>query len=240
MLKNAVLITGGSQRVGLHLARQFLQNTHYPLVVTYRTERESIAELQRAGAICLQVDFMQPESLVGLLLQLKAQVASFRAVIHNASIWVNDASVAKQPELFDQLLQLHLQVPWHLNHHLADLLAKTDEKQADIISLTDTSIASGAPEFSAYLSTKAALQNLTLSLAQKWAPKIKVNDIAPGLLMFHPQDSEAYKQARLQRQLLPQEPGPEVIWQAVAYIMQSSYSTGVSLPVDGGVNLGSK
>lgn len=135
--------------------------------------------------------------------------------------------------------QLHQTAPWKLNQRFAPLL-QVGSETADIISLTDSSVQMGYADYSAYLSTKAGLQNMTKSFAKQLAPKVKVNDIAPGLLMFHSTDSEEYRQSRLSRQLLPIEPGAEVIWQAVEFLMNNPYTTGVSLFVDGGVVLSHK
>jgi len=59
----------------------------------------------------------------------------------------------------------------------------------------------------AYAASKAALDNLTLSFASKFAPLVKVNSIAPALLMFQQGDDEAYRQKALQKSLLGIEPG---------------------------------
>lgn len=239
MIENAVLITGASQRVGLYLAKQFLLQKQYPVLITYRTEKESIAELRQMGAVCWQVDFCRQDEFEGWVQELVAQVASLRAIIHNASLWLEDEKVLENPDLYRQMMQLHVQAPWQMNQTFVPLLMASTEDRADIISLSDTSVSMGAANFSAYLSSKAAMQNLVKSFAKKLAPKVKVNDIAPGLLMFHPADEESYRTRRLQRQLLPVEPGPDVVWQAVNYFMHTPYTTGLSLPVDGGVTLGS-
>jgi len=55
--------------------------------------------------------------------------------------------------------------------------------------------------------------------------------------MFNEQDSDAYKQTRLAQSAIGIEPGPEVIWQAVLYLIKSPYSTGTVLKIDGGRKL---
>lgn len=135
------------------------------------------------------------------------------------------------------MVALHQRVPWKLNLELKPLLNACSQQNSDVIHLTDSRVTMGSEQYSAYLSTKAGLENLTKSFAMQLAPKVKVNSIAPGLLMFHPNDSQEYRTTRLNEQLLPHEPGAEVVWQAVQSLMQNHYITGVSLPVDGGVRL---
>lgn len=240
MLENVVLITGASRRVGLYLAKQFLQTYDYPVVVTYQTHRESIVQLEKMGAHCFQVDLTDQQALQGFIENCQQQIASVRVLIHNASIWAKDQAILESPELFNKMFQLHQQVPWRLTNALAPQLQKCSEEKADVISITDNYIHAGSADYGAYLSTKAGLQNLTKSFAKQLAPKVQVNDIAPGLLLFHPHDTQDYKQQRLARQLLPKEPGEGVIWQAVEFLMNNAYTTGMSLPVDGGVLLASR
>lgn len=237
MLQEAILITGAGQRIGLFLAKQFLELGECPVVFTYRTRHAAVSELESLGALGFQVDFTQPQALETFLAQLKEKVGSVRALIHNASIWANDAMVADNPALYVAMFQLHVEVPYRLNTDLRPLLDASNSPMKDIISLSDSSAGlSSVPhgDYSAYLASKAALQSLSRSFAQKYAPAIKVNDIAPGLIIFNEHDSETYKQQRLQRSLLGIEPGVQVIWQAVQYLLNSAYTTGVSLPVDGG------
>jgi len=234
MLQEAILITGAGQRIGLFLAKQFLEQGQYPVVFTYRTRHAAVSELESMGALGFQVDFTQPETVSTFLNELKEKVGSLRALIHNASIWANDAMVDETPDLYSTMFQLHVEVPYRLNITLRPLLEASKSPMKDIISLSDSSAGQAHGDYSAYLASKAALQSLSRSFAQKFAPRIKVNDIAPGLIIFNEHDSETYKQQRLQRSLLGIEPGAQVIWQAVQYLLNSAYTTGVSLPVDGG------
>lgn len=229
-LENAVLITGGSQRIGAYLATQFLQQTPYPVVLTYRTPKPQLEALTQAGALALQSDFCQPNAIDHLLTELHAKLASLRAVIHNASLWLDDSDA----DSFDQQFKVHVQAPFKLNHGLQSLLLASSEPMKDIISISDASLAKGHAQQMGYCASKAALQNLTASFAKRFAPDIKVNDIAPALIEFNTWDSEQYKAKRLQESLIPIEPGAQVVWQAVQYLMASPYTTGTILKLDGG------
>jgi dihydromonapterin reductase / dihydrofolate reductase len=66
------------------------------------------------------------------------------------------------------------------------------------------------------------------------APEIKVNSIAPALIMFNEGDSQAFKQQILSRSGFGVEPGPEVVYQAIRYLMDNPYVTGTCLDLNGG------
>ena len=89
----------------------------------------------------------------------------------------------------------------------------------------------------AYAASKAALHNLTLSFAKRLAPKVKVNSIAPALLMFNDGDSDHYKEKARTKSLLEVVPGAQEAVKAMHYLMQSEYITGQTLHLDGGRHL---
>jgi len=236
-LENVLMITGAGQRIGAYLVRQFLQQTDYPVMFTYRTMRPEVQELQSLGAIALQCDFDDDAALPGLVNQIKSQVCSIRAIIHNASIWIDDAQAPVFSDNYRSLFRVHVEAPSYLNRELHECLLASTSQLKDIISLSDYSVGRVVDSHIAYLSSKAALQTLSKGYAKEFAPHIKVNDIAPALIQFNEGDDEAYKAKRLARAALPIEPGPEVVWQAVNYLLNSSYTTGSVIPLDGGRSL---
>ena len=235
-LNNTILITGAGQRIGYYLVKQFLQQSEYPIIFTYRTLRPQVEELIELGAIALQVDFTEPNSLPSLVEQVQAETESLRCLIHNASLWLPDTALETSADL-NALFQLHVETPFYLNQHLTPLLKASDSPLKDIISLSDCSVNRVSGEHIAYLSSKAAMQTMARGFAKKLAPEIKVNDIAPALIMFNEGDSESYKEKRLAQSALGIEPGPVVVWQAVQYLMNSPYTTGTILPLEGGRSL---
>jgi dihydromonapterin reductase/dihydrofolate reductase len=231
-LHNAVVITGAGQRIGYHLAKQYLVQTAYPVVFSYRTLRPGVKELIELGAIGFQADFNQPDAITQFIAQIDSHCASLRGLIHNASVWLDD----QQADSFAQQMRLHVELPYQLNQGLAMLL-KQSKVGADIISISDAKVAKGSAHQVSYLASKAALQSMTRSFALKLAPQVKVNDIAPALIMFNQGDDEDYRQQRLLQNLLPIEPGPDVVWQTVHYLMQNAYITGKVIQLDGGQDL---
>ena len=245
--KGLIVITGAGQRVGLHCAAA-LQQQGYQLLVSYRKMTAGIAALQQAGAHCIAADFNQLESMATFIAALQNHPA-IRAIIHNASSWQADlprqyasdsqtmsAQLQQDAAVFDVMQHIHARAPYLLNRALLpELLASTDG--ADIIHLTDFVASVGSSKHQAYAASKAALENLTLSLARQLAPKVKVNAIAPALVMFNENDDAVYRQQALAKSLMAVAPGPDEVLQTILYLLHSNYITGRILPLDGGRHL---
>lgn len=232
---NTILITGAGQRVGKYLAEQLLASG-YRVIITYRTWRRDVELLQEKGATPLQVDFSSQSGVMDFIAVIRKHTDSLRAIIHNASTWSKDKAVIENPLHFNELVNVHVFAPYWINYHCRDLLEVGDGLR-DIISLTDFTIRKGSDKHIAYLATKSAMESMTISFAKSFAPRIKVNAIAPALIMFNEGDDEAYKNDRLKRSALQIEPGAKVVFEAVSYLLNSSYTTGVILPLDGGRHL---
>ncbi|WP_024851848.1 dihydromonapterin reductase [Hydrogenovibrio kuenenii] len=230
-LENAVLITGAGQRIGRFLAQRFLDETDYPVIFTYRTERPAVEELKSAGALGIQVDFTHPNAVHDCCSVLTEKVQSLRAVIHNASLWIDEQLVLQKPELMQAMFDVHVHTPYQLNQVCLPLLQASSCEQKDIIALSDCRTSEGKADYAGYLSSKAALESLMLSHARAFAPDVKVNTIAPGLVCFNEGDSEDYKQKRLDESAIPKPAGMESIWQAVDFLMNSPTSTGSKIEI---------
>ena len=81
------------------------------------------------------------------------------------------------------------------------------------------------------------MDNLTLSDSVRLAPKVKVNSIAPALVLFNDDDDKAYREKTLKKSLMQREGGLDEFQHAVDYLMNSHYVTGRILPMDGGRHL---
>ena len=235
-----VLITGAAQRSGLYLAKQFLV-AGQSVIFSYRSHKAGVDELIALGAQAIQADFATDAGILALIAAVKKQTPSLRAIIHNASDWAADEQEpVAAAAIFRRMFQVHQQAPFLLNLELEALLlagAKQTGQMTDIIHLTDDAVRRGSNKHAAYVASKAALENLTLSFASRFAPAIKVNAIAPALLAFNQGDDAAYQKKALAKSLLGLEPGFNVLAQTVNFLLQQPYMTGAILPLNGGRHL---
>jgi dihydromonapterin reductase/dihydrofolate reductase len=227
-----VVITGAGRRMGTAFAFALLAEG-YAVLGSYRGHTPEVNALRAAGAIMIQADLATQTGVTDFAQQVRTHFSSLRALIHNASIWHTDAEMAADPALRDATFALHVHSPHHLNEALSDLLqAHTDI--SDIVHISDANVPFGKADRALYLASKAATEAVMRSHAQRLAPKVKVNAIAPGLIAFHDGDSEDYKQMRLSRSLLGIEPQFGEAVKALRFILESRYSTGTVLTLDGG------
>lgn len=232
-----ILITGGAQRLGLYNAKQ-LRAAGYPVIVTYRRERPGIAELQTLGATLIQADFSSIDGIEEFIEALREQTASLRAIVHNASAWLRDDAIVERPEAFMELVGVHMLAPYLINLRCADLLLNGRSGELrDIVHMSDYAVQKGSDKHAAYVATKAGLESLTRSFAKKYAPRIKVNAIAPALVKFNASDDQQYRAKALKKSALQIEPGEQVAWQTLRFILENNYLTGAVIPLDGGRHL---
>ncbi|MFC3395477.1 dihydromonapterin reductase [Brenneria rubrifaciens] len=228
-----VLITGGARRIGLALARSFLAQ-NIPVIVSYRRVYPALDALTQQGAICLSADFSTNEQIYAFADQIKTLAPRLRAIIHNASSWRPESADTSPEKVLAEMLQIHVNTPYLLNQLLESCLRGQGAAGADIIHLTDYVVEKGSDKHIAYAASKAALDNMTRSFARKLAPEVKVNAIAPALIMFHEHDAASYRQQALDKSLMKIAPGEEEIVRLVDYLLASHYLTGKTIGLDGG------
>lgn len=225
-----ILIPGAGQRVGLHCAERLLDEGQ-PVIFSYRSERPGVQALRERGAVGVFADFSTEAGILAFIAELNSHTQSLRAIIHNASAWVAEAP-GDESRAFTDMFSVHMLAPYLINLHCSPLLQRSTP--ADIVHISDDVVRKGSRQHIAYCATKAGLDSLTLSFAAQFAPLIKVNGIAPAMVMFNEGDDAAYRTKVLAKSALGIEPGPEVIYQSVRYLLDNPYVTGTTLTVNGG------
>lgn len=225
-MNSPILITGASQRVGLALALELAQAGHTVVAAS----RHVHAQSAHPNIVQFRADLCQQADRDALIDHLSSHYDGLRAIIHNASVWLDDDLVN-----LELMFRLHVEAPYHLNLALGDMLRKVDK--ADIIHICDETSSRGSKSHIGYAATKAALQNMVLSFAEKYAPTVRVNGILPGLLILKEGGDEAYRQQTLKKALLEFEPGAGPLIEAVKYLLDSHYCTGSQVVINGGRHL---
>lgn len=236
MNKEPILITGVGKRLGWHLALNFIARG-VPVIGTYRKDREGLEQLREHGAELHRCDFQDEAQLDKLLCSIIGRHDRLRAIIHNASDWLPDDHDLPGTEIMERMMKIHVSAPYQLNLSLAPLLAASENGHADIIHVGDYVSSRGSRKHIAYAASKAAQDNLTYSFSAKLGPKVKVNSVAPALVLFNEDDDEAYRHKVRSKSLMRREAGVEEFQHAIDYLLQSRYVTGRVLPMDGGRHL---
>ena len=231
-----LLITGVARRVGLHLAHTFLDRG-IPVIGTYRSQRPTLADLEREGAELHKCDFDDEAQIDALVQTIVQKHHCLRAIIHNASDWLPEKADLPSSEIMRRMMQVHVSAPYQLNLALESLLLASQAMHADIIHVGDYVSSRGSKKHIAYAASKAAQDNLTQSFASKLAPKVKVNSLAPALVLFNEDDDDDYRRKALDKSLMQREGGLDEFQHAIDYLLQSHYVTGRVLPMDGGRHL---
>jgi dihydromonapterin reductase/dihydrofolate reductase len=205
-------------------------------ITAYRTHRPAVQTVEDTGARCIQADFATNSGIDAFIESLNDQTAALRAIIHNASDWLPESPDTDPAEVMAAMMQIHSMTPYRINLACRHLLEANDG-EADIIHMTDYVVEKGSAKHIAYAASKAALNNLTLSFARLLAPKVKVNSVAPSLIMFNEGDSDAYREKTLKKSLLGIAPGEAAAVQTLQFLLDNPYITGRNIGLDGGRHL---
>ncbi len=226
------LLTGVGRRLGHYLALQLIRRG-YRVIGSYRSARPQLAELRDAGVELLQCDFNDVAATSALASQLAERLPRLDLLLHNASAFgPTHSELATAAAEFEQFFRVHMLAPWLLTEALAPALAASDN--GCVVAITDIYVNHPNPALAAYCSSKAGLDSLCQSWVRRLAPKVRVNSIQPGPILFLDEHDAAYRQQILARTPLQREGGLEPIAQTLWLILDNHYLTGARIPVDGG------
>lgn len=231
-----LLITGVSRRIGAHLAAHYLALGNR-VIGTYRQKTAEIETLVTQGLLAFEGDLTHVADQTRLLAFVQNATPTLDAIVHNASVWHDDKQCTENPALIHELYQIHVTAPVRLSEQLQRMLpAKSTNGEAGrlIVFITDARCQTGKNDHVHYLASKAAAESAARSLALKFSPHTRVNIIAPGLILFQPKDSAEKRKARLEKNLLPFEPGGVAIAQTLDYLLDCPAIDATRLTVDCG------
>jgi 3-oxoacyl-[acyl-carrier protein] reductase/pteridine reductase len=164
-----------------------------------------------------------------------ARLGRLDVLVNSASLWRRTPWAELDEPAWDQLIDIALKGPFLCAKAAAPHLAAHGD--GAIINIVDMSAFVPFPGFLPHSAAKAGLVNLTYSLAMELAPAVRVNAVAPGPVLPPPGYTEKQMQAAARRTLMGRWGTAEDVAQAVVFLAQAPYITGVVLPVDGGERL---
>ena len=234
-----ILITGAAKRVGAELARACAADAH-TIVLHYNQNKaaaEALAgELRETGALMELVHADLGDSAsVSTMMAAASKTGPVTALINNASLFDYDDSKTVSAEKITQHMTVNLIAPTLLIKDMAERLPQG--VSGCVINMLDAKLFGMNPDYYSYTLSKSALHTLTIMAAQGYAPRLRVNAIAPGILLPSGGQSEAEFQASHKRNLLGQGAEiPEVV-AAMRLLLSAKSITGEVIVLDGGAHL---
>lgn len=240
--KKVAFITGGVKRLGAAIARQLHANgmdlaLHYRHSETVAHALQAELHNQRSESVLLlQADLLHTAKLTRMMQQIIDHYGRLDVLVNNASsFYPTPLGEVEEPE-WEDLLGTNLKAPFFLAQAAAPHLNAT---QGCIINLVDIHAERPLKLHSVYSIAKAGLVMLTKSLARELGPKVRVNAIAPGAILWptHEMD-EVTKQRIISSIPLKCHGEPADIAKTVTFLVQDAqYITGQVITVDGGRTL---
>ena len=156
--------------------------------------------------------------------------------MNNASSYYKTPLDSLTEEQFDDLVGSNLKAPLFLTRACAAKM-----RTGAVVNIADIHAQHPMKGYSAYCAAKAGLVSLTGSLARELAPRIRVNAVAPGHVLWAEQNTmtAAQRDAEIARVPLGRLAQPGEVGMACVFLLSpaAGYVTGATLPVDGGLRL---
>ena len=236
-----VLVTGAARRIGREIALELARHG-WRVAVHYRSDEAQAMETAGACAQLAQ-DSAIFHAELGDEAQARALVPAVIARFGRLDALVNSASTFQLDDAQDfafASLDRHM----HANVGAPVLLSQALHRQLEqagrtgcVVNLLDQKLWNVNPDFLSYSLSKAALQMATAMLAQRFAPRLRVAAVAPGLTYPSYLQSEADFARTAHLSLLGHTSSAKDVASAVRFLIETPSMTGSTMLVDAGQHL---
>tara|TARA_Y100000588_G_scaffold78757_1_gene82342 strand:+ start:816 stop:1550 length:735 start_codon:yes stop_codon:yes gene_type:complete len=237
--EKVVLITGGAKRIGASIARYFHAKGFYVVLHFNSSAKEAeqlksdLLSIRKNSCRTLQANFSDESSINSVLKEILDSTERLDLLINNASGFFPTPIESATKVDWLTLLDTNATVPLLLIKALKPLL---EDSGGCVINISDSEVSLGIPDYSLYAAAKAALESLTKSLAKELAPYVRINAIAPGIILW-PEASALSEEKKIEivnKTALGRAGEPDDIASAAYLLYKSTYMTGQVLKIDGG------
>ena len=227
-----VLVTGGVRGVGLGITRAFLSAGAVVVTCARRP-----AEVE--GASFVSCDVRDADQVGALVSGIVVEHGRLDVVVNNAGGAPFALADKASPRFHSKIVELNLLAPLLVSQAANEVMQKQDSG-GSIVNVSSVSGRRPSPGTAAYGAAKAGLDNLTSSLAVEWAPKVRVNALAVGMVRTEQSHlhygSEAGIEAVARTVPLGRLASPDEIGACAVFLASplASYVSGATLVVHGG------
>ncbi len=230
------VVTGGNRGIGLALARA-LGEAGARVAITVRDPASA-----PDGVLAVRADVTDPASVRGMLGEVTEALGPVDVLVNNAGVCFHRPALEVPEEEWRSVWDVNVDGVWNCSRIVGEQMISRGTGSIVNIGSISAQIVNRPQWQPAYNASKAAVHQLTKSLAAEWAPHgVRVNALAPGYVKTEmaPVDDPALKPhwvdvSPMRRYALPEELGPSVVYLASD---ASGFATGTVLVVDGGYTL---
>ena len=223
-----VLVTGGAKRLGAAIARAVAGAGHEVVIHHGRSRDAAEALARELGGSTVEGDLADLDGVPALFASAAAG-GRIDGLVNSASAFQEDRPEAIDPALAARLYAINCLAP----SLLAAALAAQGGDGA-VVNRLDQKLANPNPDYFGYTLSKYALAGATTMMAQAFAPRVRVNAVAPGLTLKSGDQTDA-EFARVARMNLLERPvGAENVAAGVVFLLEAPSVTGHTLYVDAG------
>lgn len=231
------LVTGAAKRIGRATAMALAAEGANIVVHYNRSQREAAEVCSRLASLgvnawAVQADFRDKAQLEGVCETAIERAGRLDILVNNASIFPRDTLGDVSFESMVKNLEVNAWAPLALSRRFALCAGR-----GSVINLVDSRVDDFDWTHVGYMMSKYVLAALTAAMAIEYAPKIRVNGVAPGLILPPPGEDQAYIDRLADTVPLRRHGDPKDVADAVVYLAKSDYLTGELIYVDGGRHL---
>jgi NAD(P)-dependent dehydrogenase (short-subunit alcohol dehydrogenase family) len=232
------LVTGAAHRLGRIFALTLAQHG-YAIVLHYHHSDEATAstadEIRAMGVQVypMEADLADAEQIQALFSKVDSLALPLKVLVNSASTMKHADLGNVSIEDWEAALALNLRAPFLL----AQMAAKRMTQGSLIVNITDAGVEKNWTGFPAYIVSKSGLETLTRLQAKTYAPKIRVNAIAPGLVLPSSETSLEEWEKLVSRLPLKRPTSTDDIAKALDFLISNQSITGQTIYVDGGYSL---
>jgi NAD(P)-dependent dehydrogenase (short-subunit alcohol dehydrogenase family) len=223
------IVTGGAKRIGAAIARALAADGWHVLIHYNRSQAEAEALAAALGAASLvQADLADPEAAAKIVAAADG-LPPLGLLVNSASGFVYDSAADFTVEGWNAHLDVNLRAPALLSQAFA-----ARAQDGLIVNMLDSKLAAPNPDFFSYTISKIGLAGLTELTARAFAPRIRVNAIAPSVTMVSgPQSRDNFAKVHAMNALGRGVDVADIV-RALRFIIDTPVLTGQTITLDGG------
>ena len=236
MHQQAALVTGGATRLGRYFS-EALADAGYDIALHVNRSREEAEEvasgIRAKGRECeiFHCDFLNDDLNV-LIQSAKQRFPGLNLLLNSASAYEPAPIAGTDLAMLEAQFRVNMFTPLLLTRHFAEVV-----QEGQVINIIDNKVAYHQYPYAAYLLSKKSLAEMTRMAALEFAPHIRINGLAPGVVLPASQRTSDYVQWRIEGIPLKQQGEPAHLVQALYYLLDNTFVAGQILFVDGGESI---